>query len=213
MCVIGEPLNIDHSHSNWFSSFVSCKLGNGRSLDFWRHTWIGSYSFEILFPSLFCLWGSFCNRVCDVGVWINDTWKWDLGLRGVVLSVEDSLWFEELLGFLYDVKPNVSKEDKFVWWRDKFGFSVKASYKRILEASVMVPSVDPSLHQALDRLWLSKVLSKVFIFGWHLLLNRLPPRLELAKRGIIDGPHNVVFPLCFLEEEDVEHLFGSCFFL
>lgn len=34
--------------------------------------------------------------------------------------------------------------------------------------------------------------------------------MELAKRGIIKGVHNVVCPLCFLEKEDVEHLFGSC---
>lgn len=37
--------------------------------------------------------------------------------------------------------------------------------------------------------------------------------MEVVKRGIVEGPHDVVFPLCFLEEEDVEHLFGFAFFL
>lgn len=36
--------------------------------------------------------------------------------------------------------------------------------------------------------------------------------MVLAKIGIIEGAHNVFCPLCFLEEEDVEHLFGSCTF-
>lgn len=52
VCAIWEPLNIDHLHSNWFSSSVSCKLGNGRSLDLWRHAWLGSSSFYI--SSLLC---------------------------------------------------------------------------------------------------------------------------------------------------------------
>lgn len=97
----------------------------------------------------------------------------------------------------------VRKEDNFAWWRDKVGYSVKASYKMVFEASVVVSSVIPSLHKALARLWLCKVPSKVHIFGWCLLLNRFPTRLKLAKRGIIDGPRNVVCPLCFLEEEGV----------
>lgn len=50
----------------------------------------------------------------------------------------------------------------------------------------------------------SKVPSKVLIFGCRLILNKLPT--GLAKHGIIEGAHNVVHPLCFSEEEDVEHL-------
>lgn len=114
VCAIMEPLNIDLSQSNWFFSSISCKVGNGRILDFLRHFWLESSSFDILFPSLFCLCGSICLRVCDVRVWVNDSWKWDLGLNGFVLSVEDSSSLEELMLILHDVKPNVSVEDRFV---------------------------------------------------------------------------------------------------
>ncbi|KAI5384859.1 hypothetical protein KIW84_071729 [Lathyrus oleraceus] len=61
-------------------------------------------------------------------------------------------------------------------------------------------------------LWSSKIPSKVHSFWWRNLLNKLSTMMEFAKRGIIEGAHNVVCPLCFLEEEDVEHLFGSCTF-
>ncbi|KAI5405725.1 hypothetical protein KIW84_052477 [Lathyrus oleraceus] len=82
----------------------------------------------------------------------------------------------------------------------------------IYEASVVVPCVDPSKAKVLARLWLPKILSNVHIFWWRLLLNKLPTRMELANRDIIEGAHNVVCPLCFLEEDDVEHVFGYCTF-
>lgn len=47
------------------------------------------------------------------------------------------------------MKPIDSVEDLFVGWRDKNGFSVKVSYKRIFEASVVVPCVDPSKEKVL----------------------------------------------------------------
>ena len=83
------------------------------------------------------------------------------------------------------------------------------SYKRIFEVSVVVPYVDPSKAKALACLLISKVSSKIHIFGRHLLLNKLPMRMELAKRDIIEDAHNVVCPLCFVVEEDIDHLFGS----
>ena len=66
--------------------------------------------------------------------------------------------------------------------------------------------------KTLDCLWKSKVPSKIFIFGRRLILNKFPTRMELTKRGIIEGPHNVVCPLCFKKKEDMEHLFCSCSF-
>lgn len=36
--------------------------------------------------------------------------------------------------------------------------------------------------------------------------------MELAKRKIIEGVHNVICPLLFLGEEDVVDLLGSCYF-
>lgn len=68
MCAIGELLNNYFSQSNWFSSSVSCKIGNGGILYFWRHIWLGFSSFDILFPSLFQLYGSSCLRVRDVEI-------------------------------------------------------------------------------------------------------------------------------------------------
>lgn len=72
------------------------------------------------------------------------------------------------------------------------------------------PTLDPNIVKSLDQLWKTKIPSKNLIFGWRLILNKLPTRMELAKRGIIGGAHNMVCHLWFLKDEDVEHLFCSC---
>lgn len=37
----------------------------------------------------------------------------------------------------------------------------------------------------LKKLWKSKVPSKIKVFGWRLVLNRLPSRVQLFKRGFL----------------------------
>lgn len=59
-------------------------------------------------------------------------------------------------------------------------------------------------------LWQTNALSKVFIFGWRLVLNRLPTRINLEKHGVLYGLLNLVCPLCDEESEDSCHLFGDC---
>lgn len=56
----------------------------------------------------------------------------------------------------------------------------------------------------------TKVASKVLIFGWTLILNKMFIRMESLKQGIIESVDNIVCSLCFLNEEDVIHLFCSC---
>lgn len=45
-------------------------------------------------------------------------------------------------------------KDSFVWWRDKNDYSIKASYKTILEAAVVVSCFDA--FKTLVSLWKSK---------------------------------------------------------
>lgn len=53
----------------------------------------------------------------------------------------------------------------------------------------------------------SKVLSKIQVIGWRLILNSLSTRAELVRPGIIEVAYNPVCQLCFDEIEDVKHLF------
>jgi hypothetical protein len=65
--------------------------------------------------------------------------------------------------------------------------------------------------EAIRKLWKNNLPSKVGVFGWHLLLDKLPTRSALAHRGIqVSGSDlNCVFCLSMLE--DSNHLFFNCY--
>lgn len=103
------------SYSNWFSSSISSKLGNGKIVDFWRNQWCGSSSFDVPFSSLYRLCNSAYLKVVYAWSWFNDSWVWNIGLNGMVLSCDDALPLEELLAIFQGVKPTPLEEDHFVW--------------------------------------------------------------------------------------------------
>ncbi|KAK9007027.1 hypothetical protein V6N11_019355 [Hibiscus sabdariffa] len=58
--------------------------------------------------------------------------------------------------------------------------------------------------------WLGLAPPKVEAFGWLILHERVPVKVELLKRGIISLPDDRC-PFCNKERETVEHLFFTCF--
>lgn len=62
----------------------------------------------------------------------------------------------------------------------------------------------------LDLLWNSKLPSKVHVFVWRLLLNKLLTGSELTRRRVLQSAHDLVCPFCFLFEEIVHHLLFYC---
>lgn len=58
-------------------------------------------------------------------------------------------------------------------------------------------------------LWKTNIPSKILIFGWRMVHNKIPMKVKLAKREVVIETHNLVCPLCFVDEDDVDHLFIS----
>ncbi|XP_058750086.1 uncharacterized protein LOC131623077 [Vicia villosa] len=162
------------------------------------------------FPSLFLLADSSCSKVSDNGFWISGSWNWHINFIGSIdLEVYgDSV--ESLLTVIGGKKPLVGVDDSFVWWRNSSGFSVRAAYSMILEGKLRGSNIDDNLLKALSGLWKTKIPSKFLIFGWRLLLNRLPTKVNLARRKILVYLSLLLCPFCGLEEETSEHLFASC---
>jgi hypothetical protein len=73
----------------------------------------------------------------------------------------------------------------------------------VLEATILA---------ALKKLWKIDVPSKVLVFGWRFILDRLPTRLALNHRGIILNRNDMSCAFCSLNTEDIGHLFFSCQF-
>lgn len=117
----------------------------------------------------------------ETRVWNNVSWERDLRFNEVILNNVDTLFLYELMQILWDAKPNIQEKDRFVWWRHKHGFLFKDSYKRILEISNMGNLVDHFMIKTLFGLLKTKVPRKILIFGWQLIINKFPKRIELSK--------------------------------
>jgi hypothetical protein len=72
--------------------------------------------------------------------------------------------------------------------------------------------VDENLLSALIKLWKTDIPSKVNVFEWRLLLNRLPTMAALFHRGVLVNPHDISCVFCLLNVEDTTHLFFSCYY-
>lgn len=106
--------------------------------------------------------------------------------------------------------PDRHGEDSFVWSDNLSGlFSVKSCYMGMLKSQLV--SGDEILLQ-LKRLWKTKVPPKIQIFGWRRLINILPSKIELDKRGIFHSFIDLICVYCWTLQEDLYHLLISCSF-
>ncbi|MCH81357.1 ribonuclease H protein [Trifolium medium] len=126
------------------------------------------------------------------------------------LSVNEQVQVEELtellLGFV--LQPGVP--DRWCWIPGVSGlFSVKSCYNTLLLNRPVI-DLDPNVMTAVKELWINDITSKVAIFGWRLLQERLPTREALHHRGILHNPHELSCAFCVLVHEDCAHLFFRC---
>ncbi|CAJ2643625.1 unnamed protein product [Trifolium pratense] len=123
----------------------------------------------------------FGKTSADTGFEHNGKWIWNI-CWAETLSSTESDEAEELLYLLADISPKQDKLDSMRWIPDHSGnFSVNSAYQFLLN-SVESNIVDENVVHALNQLWVNDVPSKVNVFGWRLLLERLPTRLALVRK-------------------------------
>jgi hypothetical protein len=87
---------------------------------------------------------------------------------------------------------------------------VQSAYLK-LEALVLGEEVwDEGEKRVFDDMWKSSAPSKVVAFGWHMFLNRIPTRDNLALRNVLPLEVSPLCVMCNLKEESVLHLFLHC---
>lgn len=108
----------------------------------------------------------------------NIVWEWDPDNEE--LLSEATL----LVGFLLEVRPNQMEEDVMIRpYGGGNGFSVKSYYERLL-LMYEEDGVSETIASSLKIVWKAKVPHKVEVFAWRLLHNRLPTKVQLARRGV-----------------------------
>ncbi|GAU23394.1 hypothetical protein TSUD_334420 [Trifolium subterraneum] len=166
----------------WFPSHVSSVLGNGNSISFLKEKWNGAVPLRDLFPNLYEKVLFKNSVVSDLIQTANSELNWN---RDWLLSLSQDALVEkadpEQLLFGLVLHSNI--EDRWRWKSDLTGlFSVKSVYN-FLQLRLESSYIEPDLLAAINKLWKNDIPSKVGVFGWRLLLEKLPTRAALASKG------------------------------
>ncbi|XP_058733994.1 uncharacterized protein LOC131605683 [Vicia villosa] len=132
-------------------------------------------------------------------------------------TVADSAFSQQLAAAIQEVQGVMNlvpiKDncvDNFSWALSSNGcFSVNSCYE-FFKASLSGPPMESNKVLAFNYLWKFKVPSRILCFGWRFLLNRIPTRDQLVRRGVLVGGSDSVCALCSKEEETLSHLFFLC---
>ncbi|XP_058726151.1 uncharacterized protein LOC131597472 [Vicia villosa] len=211
--VVGKLKNDENTVVDSFSSKIEFKVGNGNNTWFWHSRWIGDKSLKEVFPVIYEKSTNKLGKVYDLWCTNPQVWKWDLGINREVLITMDGEGLEqlkELEEILFEVNLSSDFQDVIKWWPEKDGiFSVKSCYDRYHDplAQSMVMQVD--ILQMLKSIWKAATLSKIQVFGWRVIMNRLPTKDQLLHRGVIQASNSVCV-LCSNREESILHLFLQC---
>jgi len=169
---------------------VSWKVGNGKTIRFWKDHWFGNCSLAIQFWDLYVL-AEQTNK-CIADLW--DGRQLLISFRRRVSPRLMRMWLD-----LVAIAESISYSDDcdaIVWaFHGSSKFSVQAIYKTISFRGI-TPVFTPSI-------WTIIVPPRVHIFLWLLASNKILTRDNLAKRNRVDDLNCLFCP----EPETVHHLF------
>jgi hypothetical protein len=105
----------------------------------------------------------------------------------------------------------LSTGDEWCWRHEKdVLFSVKSAYLVLVDKVRLQRTLSGIDFVNLARVWDSWATSKVIIFSWQLLQDRIPIRQNLRRRRVMVGAFNSSCVFCGMVEESADYLFVSC---
>jgi len=124
------------------------------------------------------------------------------------------VWEEELFLSLKEDLEGMRwslQEDKWVWWLVESGvFSVKSAYEKVKELVGLEEVWSEEENRVFAKLWKSPAPSKVVALAWKVFLNRVPTKVNLALRNVLNPEVSTLCLLCNGAEESSIHLFLHC---
>lgn len=95
------------------------------------------------------------------------------------------MWEEGLFQNLRELLDGWEKADEVDSWWWKENFSVSSSYASLQRLVLPQEPLERTEEVVFDLLWKSPAPSKVVVFSWQLLLNRIPTKDNLLSRRIL----------------------------
>jgi hypothetical protein len=207
LCTLGRISIVDDG--DWCRDIMIKTLGNGGGTRFWVDIWVGNIPLCDLFPRLFSVSLQPNLFVNQMGEWREEGWRWNFKWRRKLF-----VWEDELLKNLLVVLGAITLSSAIDSWRCSIGvdggYTVKDGYGFL--SKNFLPEVDGNGTSVgvVNRVWESLAPMKVIIFSWQLLLQKLPTRYNLSRRGVFGSPSQAFCARCQLGVETEAHLFMTC---
>ncbi|GKV44022.1 hypothetical protein SLEP1_g51253 [Rubroshorea leprosula] len=178
--------HLDASNEGWLAGGFKLKIGKGNSANFWMDTWIGDQPLVNRFPRLFLVSTDKEKRISQMGIWREAKWLWTLNWRRPLFEWEEDN-YSEMLRLLNHFQPIQDRKDSWIWRHTKEGeYSVKSAY------ALLSSNNQDSRTQMHARTWSKLIPTKISAFGWQVLQDKIPTKLNLYKRGIITDPSQII---------------------
>jgi hypothetical protein len=101
--------------------------------------------------------------------------------------------------------------DRWVWKPGEGGvFSVKSCYDCLQKLDLTEEEVSREEGVLFRELWKCRAPSKALAFSWKLILDRIPTKVNLAKRRLLSSQDSKRCVFCGLVDETSVHLFLHC---
>lgn len=190
----------------WFDNLIVRRVGQGNCTKFWIDNWADDAGLLNSFNRLYRLSNQQNHYIKDMGVWEDNTWKWQFEWRRELRLVEEES-LQHLKQVLVNVELRKGVEDSWIWAPDAAnGYSVKSAYSFLHGVSNSEPD------QVFSVLWSIPAPSNPKAFMWRVFWNRIQTKDNLRRRGILASQEEVRCPFCMQVEESMEHLLFSCVF-
>jgi len=201
VCRIREGLG--EGMGRWFDDNIRRVIGDGRNTLFWYDNWVGGTPLRFKFPRLFDL---VVSKECSV----EDMWRggWEVGGGGWEWRRRLFVWEEDTVRECSTLLSNiVLQENVYDSWRwlldPSHGYTVREAYRFLTNSGNFV------VRSMVNDVWHKNIPSKVSLFMWRLLRNRLPTRDNLVRRRVILLSDSVCVSGCG-DHETAIHLFLGC---
>ncbi|GKV15235.1 hypothetical protein SLEP1_g26034 [Rubroshorea leprosula] len=139
-----------------------------------------------------------------MGKELNGTWEWNLKWKRRLMEWEEESAFE-LSKMIEEMKILPGITDKWEWVHKRDGKYSSSSAYSLLSNTQQNPN-----EKFFKRIWNNNIPSKIATFNWRVVLDKIPTKKNLLKKGIDSVMDDGKCRLCEEEEEDSAHLFLRC---
>ena len=180
------------------------KVGCRDKFKFWEDKWIGrDTQLSEKYPRLYTISAQQHQFIQQLGAFNEEGWEWQFQWRRPLFDSEIDMevaFLQDVEGFR--IRPDL--HDQWKWAVEPSGsYSARSAYKVIREG-ISGEGQDGGFKD----LWKLKVPSKVAMFAWRLIKDKLPTRANLKRNRV--ELQEYLCPFCRSTDESASHLFFHC---